>query len=235
VGWTINGPIAQSLQGARDPSLQASFYAPVIGFLDRAERNGPLRIEEVFTRSHWDAAVLGSRYSLARGWERQLDTEYAPLFYRLPLTTSSYRAWLQQTAVRYVVMSDAPLDDSSRAEAALIRHGVPYLRLVFAGAHWRVYAVIGHQPLLSGPGRLTSLTADGFSVWADGPGPLVVRVRYTPYWSVDLGSACVSQAAGGWTQVLAEAPGPVRVTAQLSLAKILGSDPACAPGPAATA
>ena len=52
---------------------------------------------------------------------------YDALFYAPRLTPAAYEAWLENTGVRFVALSDAALDDSSRQEAALIRAGQPFL------------------------------------------------------------------------------------------------------------
>ena len=63
-----------------------------------------------------------------------------------------------------MALPDVALDPSSAREGALIRGGLPYLRLVFASRHWRVYAVRDATPLLEGPGRLTALGSDTFAL-----------------------------------------------------------------------
>lgn len=213
--WQIDGPVVQSVQASADPSTKLSYYLPVIRFLDRHGGAGPTRIEIPFTASHWDAVVLGQRFALARGWERQLDMRYDQLFYEPELRPGAYHTWLLNTAVRYVLLSDAPLDYSSRQEAALIRGGLPFLREVFADANWHVYAVLGARPLVSGPGRAVAIAGAGFTLHAARQGNLTVRVHYTPYWQVRSGSASVHEAPGGWTEVSSRGPGEIQVEAEL--------------------
>ena len=229
LAWQVNGPVAQSLQDVGDPSLDAAYYAPVARFLAAQSHGAPLRVEAVFTRSHWDAVVLAGRFSLARGWERQLDTKYDGLFYAPHLTADAYHAWLTSTAVRFVALPDAPLDDSSRQEAALVRMGQPFLAQVFASAHWRVYAVVGHEPLARGPGRLTAMDEDGFTLRVNRPGSFTVRVRYTRYWSLSSGQGCLAAAAGGWTEVTAPRREVLRVDARFSLGRLLTATSTCSP------
>ena len=95
-----------------------------------------------------------------------------------------------------MALPDAPLDPSSAQEGTLIRHGLPYLQQVFASAHWRIFAVQAPTPLVSGPGRLTSLGHDSFALAAASPGRFVVRVHFTRFWSVAGGAGCVSAGAG---------------------------------------
>jgi hypothetical protein len=217
VGWQLNGPLSQSIGAAVNPASRTSFYTPVIRFLERRTDGRPARIEVPFTSSHWDAAILGARFTLARGWERQVDTDYDSLFYEPVLTAAAYRAWLQENAVSYVAMSDAPLDFSSVQEGRLITAGLPFLRPVFGSAHWQVFEVLAPQPLATGPGSLTSLNGDGFTLDATRAGAFLVRVHYTPYWAVSSGSATVAAGVHGWTEVYAEKPGAIAVDAEFSL------------------
>jgi hypothetical protein len=217
VGWQLNGPLSQSIGAAVNPASRTSFYTPVIRFLERRTGGRPVRIEVPFTSSHWDATILGARFTLARGWERQVDTDYDSLFYEPVLTAAAYRAWLQENAVSYVAMSDAPLDFSSVQEGRLITDGLPFLRPVFGSAHWQVYEVLAPQALATGPGSLTSLNGDGFTLDATRAGAFLVRVHYTPYWSVSSGSATVAAGAHGWTEVYAQKPGAIAIDAEFSL------------------
>jgi hypothetical protein len=217
--WTGWGPVRES-EGVRDdPSTSAAYYVPLDRFL--AGHGGSLaRVEVPFTHSHWEAALLAPRYSLARGWERQLDTKYDPIFFKEGLTAAAYAKWLRDDAVGYVALPDVRLDGSSDEEAALIRHGQPFLREVFRSAHWRVFAVLGPAPLASSPATLTALGHDFFSLRFARPGRSVVRVRYTRYWTAS--GACVSEAKEGWTAVSARSAGVVRVATRFSLARALG-------------
>ncbi len=218
VAWQVNGPLSQSIGASLNPASRASFYTPVIRYLQGRIGDRPERIEVPFTSSHWDAAILGAHFILARGWERQVDTRFDSLFYEPNLTAAAYAAWLRENGVRFVALSDAPLDFSSIEEAALISAGQPFLRPVFESAHWRVYEVRSPQPLASGPGALTTLGGDGFALHANAPGWFLVRVHYTPYWSVTSGSASVSATARDWTAVYARRPGTIALDAQFSLA-----------------
>jgi hypothetical protein len=214
--WVLWGPIVQSSEVLGDPSTQAAYYRPLRQFL-ATHAKGPIRIEVPFTRSHWEAALLAPHVALARGWERQLDKRYNEAIEADPLAPSVYRRWLDENAVSYVALPDVPLDGSSVGEAALIRHGAPFLQHVFTSAHWQVYRVLGATPLLQGPGRLTTLGHQGFTLDASAPGNFLVRVHYTPYWSTVVGQARITEASGNWTQITVSRPGVVRVQAQFSL------------------
>jgi hypothetical protein len=227
VVWTAWGPVRESTGVIGDPSTGAAFYAPLERFL--ATHGGPLvRVEVPFTHSHWEAALLATRYPLARGWERQLDTKNDPIFFKSPLTLSGYDAWLHDNAVSYVALPDVRLDGSSDEEAALIRRGVPYLRQVFSSAHWRVFAVNDPTPLVSAPAALRALGHDSFTLRFASPGRSIVRLHYTRYWALVAGHGCVSPAPGGWTAVSVATAGVVRVAARFSLSRALGLAGGCA-------
>jgi hypothetical protein len=217
--WQLRGPVLETAK-AYDASTRASYYAPLAGWL---AGRGPARVEVPFTRSHWEAALLAPRVPLARGWERQLDGLYDGLFYRPGLSAEAYRAWLVRNAVAYVALPDAPLDNSSRREAALIRAPETFLRPVWRSAHWRVFAVVGAAPLVSGAGSLVVLGHSGFTVSARGAGALVVRVRYTRWFAVVRGAGCVARGPGGWAVVRARRAGTVVVRARLSVAAAFGA------------
>jgi hypothetical protein len=186
-----------------------------------------VRVEVPLTRSHWETALLAPSVSLARGWEKQLDERYdAPLLAR-GLTASSYERWLRAQAVSYVALPDTPLDHSSAQEGRLIRAGLPYLREVLVTPHWRIYAVRGATPLLSGPGRLTRLGHDAFTLQADAPGRSLVRVHYSRYLTPVQGAGCVLEAPGGWTFISTPHPATVTVAARFSLSRALDLAGAC--------
>jgi hypothetical protein len=217
--WTGWGPVRESAGVSGDPSTQAAYYAPLERFL--ATHGGSLvRVEVPFTHSHWEAALLAPDYPLARGWERQLDTRYDPLFFGGRLTAARYGAWLRADAVSYVALPDVRLDGSSDREAELIRAGQPFLREVLRTTHWRVFAVLGSPPMASAPATLIALGHDSFALRFARPGRSLVRVRYTRYWTA--AGACVGEGAGGWTDVSARSAGVVRVSARFSLSRALG-------------
>jgi hypothetical protein len=153
--WQLVTPIRDYSSIASDPSVHASYYAPLLSELRGLSTQRPTHgspraathtiVEVPLTKAHWEAAYIAGHHGveLARGWERQLDTRYASLFYGPTLTPSAYRAWLAENRVRYVALPDAPLDKAGRLEGALIAHGVPYLRELWRSSHWRLYRFMG--------------------------------------------------------------------------------------------
>ncbi len=224
--WVLWGPVRETRAVAGSASTSAAYYAPVERFLAQHVQ-GPVRVEVPLTRSHWEAALLAPSVSLARGWEKQLEERYDGVLLASGLTAAAYDRWLHDQAVRYVALPDTALDPSSAREGVLIRRGLPFLSLVFQSAHWRIYAVGSPTPLAAGPGRLASLGSSRFALRASAPGRFVVRVRYSRYWAVERGSACVRRAPGGWTAVRARASGTIVVGARFSLARALGIGSGC--------
>lgn len=143
--WQIVTPVRDLASIAGDPSVHASYYAPLLAELHALDRGRSTIVEVPLTRAHWEAAHLAGhdRISLARGWERQLDTRYAALFYRSSITASAYRGWLAANRVQYVALPDAPLDRAGLLEGKLVRKGVPYLRPIWHSTHWRLYRFMG--------------------------------------------------------------------------------------------
>jgi hypothetical protein len=225
--WQWNAPVRDWTRASDDPSIHASYYEGLLGFL--ATRDRPLRVEIPFTANHWEANHVARRFPLARGWERQLDVRDNAVFYRGRLTPGRYRAWLRANAVAYVALPDARLDHSAEAEARLIRAGLPYLRAVWSDAHWRVFAVRAPAPLATGA-TATALGTDSLDLRAGSAGSAVARVRFTPYWKIVEGAGCVSRAAGGWTRLRLTRPGSVRLATRFAPGRIASSGPRCTIG-----
>jgi hypothetical protein len=186
-----------------------------------------VRVEIPFTATHYEARWVAPRVSLARGWLRQVDRAHNPLFYDGRLTTARYGRWLRENGVGWVALPAAPLDDSARQEARLIRSRPAYLNAVWESSDWRLFRVEGSPGLISGPGRLARLDDDGFVLEAARPGRLLVRLRHNHYWQVSRGDACVTRAHGDWTAVEVARPGTVAVAARLGSPARLGRQPQC--------
>jgi hypothetical protein len=225
--WQWNAPVRDWIRAHGDPSIEASYYRPLLGFLDAKNTGAPFRVEIPFTANHWEAAHVAPHYALARGWERQLDKKYNELFYESPLDPVKYRRWLDDNAVKYVALSDAQLDGSAKQEDALVRSGkLAWLRPVFNSAHWRVYAVQGDRPLADGA-RVTKLGADSIDLVAARPGDVRMRVHFSPYWAIVVGDGCVSKDGHGWTELRLRKAGSVRVATRFSLARVVSRGPRC--------
>ena len=154
--WVAWGPGARDARGRGKRIDRGLLLRPRRALPGRACRRppaGPVRVEVPLTRSHWEAALLAPTVSLARGWEKQLDTRFDGVLLAPGLTASAYERWLHRQAVAYVALPDTPLDPSSAQEGRLIRGGLPFLREVFASRHWtRVQGARSPRHCCPGPG-----------------------------------------------------------------------------------
>ena len=107
------------------------------------------------TEAHWESVYLPEHpvILLARGWERQLDTRYAALFYQPTLTPVAYRVMVgsERGLLRGAARRAPGL--LRRKEGRLIARGLPYLVEVWHSTHWRLFAVRSPTPLAQPPGR----------------------------------------------------------------------------------
>ncbi|WP_036725579.1 hypothetical protein [Patulibacter minatonensis] len=223
--WQLYSPVQQTLRAADDDTTARSFYAPLRAELLPRLRAEPARVEVPPTARRGEARWLAPDVPLARGWIRQLDGERNALFYRDgSLDPRVYRAWLEDNAVTWVALPDAPADVRSKAERALLRSGrVPGLRRVWADAHWTLWRVVDGRPLASwadeggGPRpRVTAEGPDSFVLEVPRAGVVDLRIRWSPYLHVSSGNACLRRSPGDWTHVRAPARGTVHVGVTIS-------------------
>ncbi|MBS1844990.1 MAG: hypothetical protein JST53_11280 [Actinobacteria bacterium] len=218
--WQFTASVAQIARSVGDPSTKESFFTPASHWLLEHGGRGT-RIEVPPTANHWESAYLAPKFELARGWLRQLDTARDDLFYAEgALTEKSYGRWLRNNAIRYVALPIAPLDYSSAAERRLILRDPPYLHERFRDNHWRIYEVADPKPLVAplGNGRASTVAVgrQGFALDVTRPGDFLVRVNFTPYWSISRGTGCLL-GDGKWTIARVTRPGTFSVDADFSL------------------
>ncbi len=213
--WQFVAPVRDVHKAAGDPSTEQAFYAPLLTELDRlTATEGSFRIEVPPTKNRWEAAYVARDHPIARGWLRQLESEDLDLFTGDNLTPAAYRDWLREHGVSYVAVPDARRDYLSEDEVALIGKGLDYLRPVWHDANWRLYRVVGSDAWgLDGLG-VRDVEADSFEFDPAARGR--TSIRWTPFWSVTAGSACVREAENGET-VVEPRPGSGPVTVQAEL------------------
>ena len=220
--WQFNASVAQIARSVDDPSTSQAYFQPPARWLRAHDAEG-MRVEVPPTANHWESAYLAPKFELARGWLRQLDTTRDDLFYdQTELTAASYGAWLRSNAISYVALPDAPLDYSSEEERRLILSEPSYLGLRFRSPHWRIYEVKDPKPLVAPLGTAAAETLwfghQGFALNVERPGEFLVRVSFTPYWSIARGSGCILRH-GDWTVARASHPGVFRVAADFSVGR----------------
>jgi hypothetical protein len=146
-------------------------------------------------------------------------------------TARSYVRWLRRLGVRYVVLTEAPLDYSAQHEADIVRGGRTGLEPVFRDTELSIYALPDPTPILTGPGapRVLELTVSGLQLELSRAGSYRLALRYSPYWTA--GRICISETPDGMTRLVAPRPGIVDLdlefTASRALDVLAGRRPAC--------
>jgi hypothetical protein len=230
LSWNVS-PLLWSLsRSSHDPAASAAYWRPVIGFL-RQSLTPSYRVEVVGTANHWEAVYLPQAgIPIVRGWFRQDDFPQNELLYD-KLTPASYLAWLHTLSVRYVVLTDATRDYSTKYEAALLESGRSGLPVVFRSADATVYAVPTPRPIVTGPGHpsVQAITESTITLRLSRPGTYRLGIRYTPYLRSP--KSCVSESKDGMTVLTAPRAGRVKLAFSIStsgaLAALTGSRTTC--------
>jgi hypothetical protein len=231
LSWNIT-PLASSYAVATsDPSSKESYWEPAIGFL-HAHLTPSYRVEAVDTVDHWEADYLpAAGIPLVRGWFRQDDFPQNALLYALRLKPGAYLRWLHQMAARYVILSNAPSDYSSRSEARLLRSGHSGLTVAFRSANITILSVPSPQPIVVGPQqpRVLALRPSSATIDVKRPGTYHLALRYTPYWSAP--DACITETANGMINMQTRRDGVIQlhfaVTPSNALDALTGARRSC--------
>ncbi|MDQ1683803.1 MAG: hypothetical protein QOC82_540 [Frankiaceae bacterium] len=222
LAWQL-APVPDAIATSYSPSAHSSYYTGLVHYLD-AHGARTERIEVPLTRARWETDYLATKFPLARGWERQVDLEHNAVLYRHDLSAAGYYGWLRANAVQWVALPDVGLDGSEAGERRLLTGPtLPFLTPVWQDAHWRLWAVRGPTSLVSGPATLVSLDVSRFTLRATGAGTATVLLRWTKFWRVTAGNACVAPTTDGWTSVTLFGPGDVTVSAVVNPGSLVGS------------
>ncbi len=225
-------PVVRDLeQVSAQPSVNPGFYAPLIDFLRGQPRHDAYRVEVLPEAHHWESAYVPARHlhraRLGAPARPQAQSALLPVG---PADGPEYRSWLDDLGVGYVAVPHAPLDYAARPEKRMLKRGPPrYLDRVYRSTDWTVYKVRNPSPLAIG-GKMVKLRPQGFVVDTSAPGTVLVRVHWTPYWSIEQGTGCVEQAPGGYTMLDVETPGRFRVGIDFSPVRAISSGPRCHAG-----
>ena len=167
----------------RPVGRRAAYHAPLRALPASAGPRRAFRVEIPFTENHWEAAHVAPHVAAGP----RLGAPARPPLRRALLRGASstprrYRAWLDEHAVRYVALPDAPLDYAARAEARLIaaRPALPARRsgATRTGASTRSATP---APLAEGAAGTASRSPPTASRWTRAArGDALVRVRHTP-------------------------------------------------------
>jgi hypothetical protein len=227
--WNVEPLIANFRHAAADPGNEKQYWQPAIQFLS-AHSDLSYRVEVVDTLEHWPAAYFPqAEIPIVRGWYRQNDFPTNELLYDGELGPAAYREWLRTLGVRYVVLSDAPPDYSSRAEAALLRGGTSGLREVMRAPNISVYELPRPTPIITGPApaRVRRMSSTRLFIHVAAPGRYVIAVQFSPYWRTFQG--CVARSRNGMTVLTTDRAGNVdldfKVNVHRGLEALTGIEP----------
>jgi hypothetical protein len=225
VSWNITPLAASYVKAENDAAANAAYWQPAISYL-HAHLTPSYRVEAVDTTGHWPALYLArANIPLARGWFRQDDFPQNEVLYD-ELGPKAYLDWLRRLGVRYVVLTDAPVDYSARGEAALLRSGRTPLRRVLTGPHLTVYEVPHATSILTGPAgaRIITLTESRIVLAVRQAGTYRLAVRSSRYWRPSAG--CLSRTGDGMTRLSVPRAGRVSLkfapNAESALAALAG-------------
>ncbi|MCU1391767.1 MAG: hypothetical protein JWM34_195 [Ilumatobacteraceae bacterium] len=207
-------------------SASPRYYDPLAAFV-LAQPGATQRVEVVPTTSFQQADALALKIVIARGWEAQLDRALNPEFYD-NLTSDSYHRWLLRNAVGLVALPTSSVQLSSRNEQAIIESAPPYLHLVWSTPEWRVFRVVDAVGLADHGATVTHVGTQMLTVHATESGVVTVRFRYTKWFRVTSGAACVESTPDGWTRLVVARPGDIVLDASFTLDAVLGDQDACA-------
>jgi len=229
--WTTTPIFSTLARASTDPEASPAYWQPAVAYL-HTNLSPSYRVEVVDTAEHWPAAYLpDAGIPIVRGWYRQSDFPQNELLYDSKLGGKAYRAWLRRMAVRFVLLTDAPADYSSRREAALLRSGKSGLVPVRYLRHMIVYELPHATPLITGPGDATVLWLwpQRLVAAVGAPGSYRVRIRWSPYWHASTG--CVSRTADGLTSITTHETGLIElrfgVSVKRGLQTLAGTIPGC--------
>jgi hypothetical protein len=230
LAWNVTPLAAGLVRGESDVTARAGVWRAPVAYL-HAHLRPDYRVEAVDTTEHWPAFYLAeARIPLVRGWFRQDDFPSDALLYRR-LRPATYRRWLQDLGVAYVVLTRSPPDYSARQEAALVRGGRAGLRRVWTSPEIAIYKVSRPRPIVTGPGRpaLLALRESRLLVRVTRGGTYRVAVHWSPYWHASTG--CVAPTRGGMLRLHTRAAATIRINFDVDASRLLdalaGTPPPC--------
>jgi len=196
-----------------DPqAADAAFFAPALHWA-AAHPDPQHRLHVVALSKHWEAFYFPrAGYAITRGWYRQEDAIHNTLFLPPRYGAGRYVAWLRSMGVRYVFLPHAPLDFSSAGEPAILA-GSPAFTVAAQLPNWTVYQLrspgilFGPAPGTAGSGHVLALDHRSVRLQADAAGAYVLKVTWSPFWSLRAGAGELARAAGDWLLLRAERPG----------------------------
>ena len=219
----ISAPYSHFTRTDEWPQTRASFFAPALTAAARYY-DPDFRIHVVALRRHWEAAYFPEAgYPITRGWYRQADAIHNGLFYT-PYDAATYVAWLRRMGVQYIFLPAAPLDPWSQREVRILQTS-PQFEMVDRAGVWTVYRLRDAEPLAvglnGGTAHVTRMGHQDFAVTVDQPGTYLLKVTWSPYWTLAEGSGVLRRSPDRMLLLDARASGTYALRFDVTLGKVL--------------
>ena len=197
----------RDLTVATQPMSNLAYYDSLITELDHIQGLQNYRVEVVPDGTHVAAYALLDHATLARGYETQSDNELNPVLHSPTLDATTFKLWLDNNAVGYVLIDQHTL--KSGPEDRLVRSGsLPYLQLIWTDPHWQLYSVDAATPIVSLPAHVVDAEQAKLTIQTPRAGTLPLRVRWSRFLTVQGATGAQLQSDGhGWTTLIAPRPG----------------------------
>jgi len=193
-------PLSHYSYVADQPSTKPAFFYPALEYASR--HNDPdYRIHVVALDTHWEAYHFSiSGFAITRGWYRQADAQHNEVLNTDDFSAAAYVSWLRKMGVRDVYLPNAPLDWSGDRESQILRTS-PAFTLVWRSADWSVYRLRRPSPIAvardggSNP-QVLAVLHQAIYLKIPRAGDYLLKVSYSPYWTLTAGSGSLSKAPG---------------------------------------
>jgi hypothetical protein len=202
----------KDLHVAAQPMSSPGYYDGLVAELRTLPDLRGYRLEVVPDGTHVAAFALLDAALLARGYETQSDNALNSTLTKPGLDAATYRRWLSDQAVGYVVIDNTTLVHNP--EDRLVRSGaLPYLQLFWSDANLRLYRVSTPTPVVAPPGRIADADQAELVLDLPSPGTYLVRVHWSRFLRVETAAkapargATLTATASGWTDVTVPAAG----------------------------
>ena len=235
--WPV-GDLVGQLRSSSSSSAQAAYYQPLRAQVEAELRAAGAaavgqRVEVVDTANHWGSAYL-STLSLARGWDRQADDAYNPIFYDDgALTATSYRQWLDSLAVGWVALPAAAAGLCIRCRGSLDPRRPRLLAVDVVDA---ALAAVPSRQLAAACCAARWFNRSTAAEWYSrppAPARSTTRIRWSPYLTVSVpgsdapaSSSCVADA-GGWANIVIPRAETVELSSHFDATRLTTSGGGC--------
>ena len=224
--------MAGTVTAGPGPSQAAwrTFFAPGLRLAARYY-DPDYRFEVVPLATHWDAYFFPlAGYPLAQGWYRQSDAIHnTALRVGGSPDAARYAAWLRSVGVKYIFVPHAALAPPAASVPHLLSGSSQFVRTASAG-DWTVYRVTDPRPIaeplaisLSWSPTVDVLRYDrsALTLKVARPGDYLVKVSWSPYWTLVHGAGELSQAPGDWVALHATGAGNYELRFTISAGRML--------------